>query len=150
MKTTEELIAEVVDREAVRDLPVRYCDCIWRKDIDGVVSLFADDATFVMKGIEVNLVSRGVGEIRKMHRKALSKTKPRLFVHNQLVNLLGAGRAASRCAVEVRNLGVTMEYLGIGYFEDEFVKEGDQWKFTSRVHSFDGIDNKIYLRTFMP
>jgi hypothetical protein len=43
-----------------------------------------------------------------------------------------------------------MEYLGIGYFEDEFVKQGDQWKFMSRVHSFDGIDNKIYLRTFMP
>jgi hypothetical protein len=28
MKTTEELITELVDR-AIRDLPVRYCDCMW-------------------------------------------------------------------------------------------------------------------------
>lgn len=150
MKPIEELITELVDREAIRDLPVRYCDCMWRKDIDGLLSLFADDAIFVMKGIEVNFVSRGIGEIRKMHRKAFAETTPRLFVHNQMVNLLGADRAAGRCAVEVRNLGVTMEYLGIGYFEDECAKQGDQWKFTSRLHSFDEIDSKIYLRTFMP
>jgi uncharacterized protein (TIGR02246 family) len=150
MKTTEELITELVDREAIRDLPVRYCECLWRKDIDGLLSLFADDAIFVMKGAEVNAVSRGIGAIRKMHHKAFAETTPRLFVHNQIVNLLGADRAAGRCAVEVYNLGFTMESLGIGYFEDAYAKQADQWKFTSRDHSFDGIDSKLYLRTFMP
>jgi uncharacterized protein (TIGR02246 family) len=150
MKTTDELVRELLDREAIRDLPVLYCDCLRRRDVDGLLGLFTDDATFVMKGIEVQAVSRGRAEIRRMHEKALAQTNPRLFVHTQFVNLLGVDRATGRCSVEVRNMTVTMESLGLGYFEDEYAKVGDQWKFTSRYHTFDGLDDKLYLRTFIP
>ena len=149
MKTTDELVRELADREAIRDLPVRYCDCLRRKDVDGLLELFTDDATFVIKGIEVQAVSRGRAEIRRMHEKAVAQTNPQLFVHTQIVNLLGVDRATGRCAAEVRNLRTTMEWLGLGYFEDEYAKVGDQWKFTSRHHSFDGLDHKLYLRTFI-
>jgi len=150
MKAIDELVAELADREAIRDLAVRYCDCIWRKDIDGLLGLFAEDATYVIKGVEVEAVSRGRDAIKKMHEKALAETSPRLFVHNQIVNLLGRDRASSRCGVEVRNLDLTMEWIGVGYFEDENIKLGDSWKFSSRHHSFDGVDTKLYLRTFIP
>ena len=150
MKTTDELVRELVDREAIRDLPVRYCDCLWRKDVDGLLGLFTDDATFVMKGIEVEAVSHGRTNIKKMHEKALAETTPRLFIHNQIVNLLGKDRATGRSCVEVRNLGITMEWIGIGYFEDEFAKLGSEWKFAKRYHTFDGVDDKVYLRTFIP
>jgi uncharacterized protein (TIGR02246 family) len=149
MKTTDELIRELADREAVRDLSVRYCDCLQRKDVDGLLDLFTDDATFVIKGIEVQAVSRGRAEIRRMHEKAVAQTKPRLFVHTQIVNLLGVERATGRCSVEVRNVQITMKWLGLGYFQDEYAKVGDQWKFTSRYHTFDGLDDKLYLRTFI-
>lgn len=150
MKTTDELVREIADREAIRDLAVRYCDCLWRKDVDGLVSIFTDSATYVMKGVEVEAVSHGREAIRRMHEKALAETTPRLFVHNQIVNLLDGGRATSRCSVEVYNRGLTMDRIGIGYFEDEHVKVGDEWKFAMRRHTFDGIDEKVYLRTFMP
>jgi hypothetical protein len=150
MKTLEELIRGLADREAIRDLAVRYCDCLWRKDLEGLLALFADDAVFVMKGIEVNAVSRGLAAIRRMHEKAFAETTPSLFVHNQIVNLLGADRASGRCCVEVRNLRINMEWLGVGYFEDQYVKRGDEWKFAERHHTFDGIDSKVYLRTFIP
>ena len=39
MSGTKELLQELLDREAIRDLPLRYCDCVWRNDIDGLVSL---------------------------------------------------------------------------------------------------------------
>jgi uncharacterized protein (TIGR02246 family) len=149
MKTTDELVRELVDREAIRDLSVRYCDCLRRKDVDGLLALFTDDATFVIKGIEVDAVSRGTAEIRRMHEKAVAKTNPRLFVHTQIVNLLGVDRATGRSSVEVRNMRLTMESLGLGYFEDEYAKVANQWKFTSRYHSFDGLDDKLYLRTFI-
>ena len=149
MKTTDELVLELADREAIRDLPVRYCDCLWRKDVDGLLGLFTDDATFVVKGIEVEAVSRGRAALKKMHEKALAETTPRLLVHNQIVNLLGGDRATGRCCVEVRNLGITMEWIGVGYFEDEYAKMGNQWKFAARYHTFDGVDNKVYLRTFI-
>ena len=149
MKTTDELVLELADREAIRDLSVLYCDCLWRKDVDGLLGLFTDDATFVVKGIEVEAVSRGRAALKKMHEKALAETTPRLLVHNQIVNLLGGDRATGRCCVEVRNLGITMEWIGVGYFEDEYAKLGNQWKFATRYHTFDGVDNKVYLRTFI-
>ncbi len=149
MKTTETLVRELADLEAIRDLSVRYCDCLSRKDIDGLLGLFTDDATYVVKGTELELVSRGRAEIKKMHEKALAETTPRLFVHTQLINLLGDGRATSRCSVEIRNLRVFVEWLGVGYFEDEYVKLGEQWKFAVRHHGFEG-DAKVHLRMFIP
>jgi uncharacterized protein (TIGR02246 family) len=150
MKTLEETVREIADREAIRDLQVQYSDCLSRKDLEGLLVLFADDAVFVMEGIEVNFASRGIAAIRRMHEKAFAETTPRHFVHNQIVNLIGTNRARGQCSVEVRNLRVTMEWLGIGYFEDEYVKPSDQWKFAARHHSFEGLDSKVYLRTFIP
>jgi hypothetical protein len=34
-KTTEQIVTELADREAIRELPQRYCDCVWRGDVDG-------------------------------------------------------------------------------------------------------------------
>lgn len=85
-----------------------------------------------------------------MHEKAFAETTPRLFVHTQLINLLGSDRATGRCYVEVRNLGATMEWLGLGYFEDEYVKQGEQWKFAARHHGLDGLEAELSLRTFIP
>jgi uncharacterized protein (TIGR02246 family) len=150
MKSTDELVHELVDREAIRELPSRYCDCLWRKDIGDLLALFADDAVFVIKGKEVEAVSRGRAEVKKMHEKALAETTPRLFVYNQVISLLGRDRATGRSCVEVRNAGLTMEWIGVGYFEDEYVKKDNEWKFAARCHSFEGIDEKIYLRTFIP
>ena len=150
MKTTDELVRELVDREAIPDLPVRYCDCLRRKDVDGLLDLFTGDATFVMKGIAVEAVSHGHGQLKKMHEKALAETTPRLLIHNQIVNLLSGDRATGRCCVEVRNVDITMEWLGLGYFEDEYAEVDNQWKFTARYHTFDGLDDKVYLRTFIP
>src|SRR5580704_16171370 len=116
MKTTETLVRELADLEAIRDLSVRYCDCLSRKDIAGLLGLFTADATYVVKGTELEVVSRGHAEIKKMHERALAETTPRLFVHTQLINLLGGGRATSRCSVEMRNLRVSVEWLGVGYF----------------------------------
>jgi ketosteroid isomerase-like protein len=52
MKTTDELVRELADREAIRDLHIRYCDCISRNDLEGVVSLFTEDGSFVVKNPE--------------------------------------------------------------------------------------------------
>jgi SnoaL-like domain len=149
MKTTDELVRELADREAIRDLPVRYCDCLWRKDVDGLLGLFTNDASFVMKGLEVEAVSRGRAELKRMREKALAQTTPRLLIHNQIVNLIDKDRAIGRCCVEVYNMRIGMEWIGVGYFEDEHAKVANQWKFAARHHTFDGVDDKVYLRTFI-
>lgn len=48
MAKTKNQLEALLDREAIRDLPVRYCDRVWHDDIDGLVALFAKDGEFVI------------------------------------------------------------------------------------------------------
>jgi len=150
MGTTDDLIREIAAREAIRELSAQYCDCIWRKDVDGLVSLFTEDGTFRVEGLEVEASSHGRAQLRKVYEKALDELDPRLFVHSQIIDLLGATRATGRCYVELFSAKYGMERVGLGYYEDEYAKIGDKWKFSSRRYFLDTIDTTVSLRrTFM-
>lgn len=41
-RSVETLVQEMLDREATRDLPVRYCHYVWKNDVEGIVNLFTD------------------------------------------------------------------------------------------------------------
>jgi hypothetical protein len=41
-KSIETIVGELADREAIRELPIKYCDCVWRGDMTGIVDLFAN------------------------------------------------------------------------------------------------------------
>ncbi|MGO9603610.1 MAG: nuclear transport factor 2 family protein [Candidatus Binataceae bacterium] len=133
MKSKDELLAELSDREAIRELPVRYCDCVWRGDLTGLVALFSDDGTFTVKGRERSVTQKGHAELRKMYEGALGELNPRPYIHNHVVDLAGPSRATGRCYVELRSFSRNMEWIGSGYYEDEYVKKGEQWKFASRL-----------------
>ncbi|MGO9606788.1 MAG: nuclear transport factor 2 family protein [Candidatus Binataceae bacterium] len=150
MATTDELLREVAAREAIRDLSARYCDCIWRNDLDGLVSLFTDGGTFIVEGLEVEAISRGHARLKKMYEKAIGEIDPRLFIHSAIVDLQGGTRATGRCYVEVFSAKLEMRRIGLGYYEDEYAKVGDKWKFASRRYFLDVIDTAVSLRkTFM-
>ena len=150
MEASNDLVREIAAREAIHDLSARYCDCIWRKDLDRLVSLFTEDGTFRVEGLEVEVSSHGRAQLKKVYEKALDELEPRLFIHSQIVDLLGANRATGRCYVEVFSAKYGMERVGLGYYEDQYTKIGDKWKFTSRRYFLDTIDTAVSLRrTFM-
>ena len=150
METTDELVREMAAREAIRDLSARYCDCIWRHDLDGLVSLFIEDGTFIVEGLEVEAISRGRAQLRKVYEKALSELNPRLFIHSQVVDLLGGNRATGRCYAEVYSAKLGMQRVGLGCYQDEYAKVDNKWKFASRRYFLDVIDTEVSLRrTFM-
>ncbi|MGO9449604.1 MAG: nuclear transport factor 2 family protein [Candidatus Binataceae bacterium] len=99
--STDELVREVAAREAIRDLSARYCDCIWRNDLDGLMSFFIEDGSFVVEDLEVKAISRGRTQLRKVYEKAIAEMSPRLFIHSHIVDLLGENRATGRCYAEV-------------------------------------------------
>jgi hypothetical protein len=132
MKTSEEILTELSDREAIRDLPVRYCDCVWQGNLEAMLDLFAANAAFISKGRQREAVSRGRDELRAMYQKALGDFTPRPYIHNHVVDLRGKTKATGRCYVELRSASRNMEWIGTGFYEDEYVKEGEQWKFASR------------------
>lgn len=146
MKTTEELVRELADREAIRDLPVRYCDYLWRNDVKGYLSLFTDDGTFFAKDVENEVTARGGAELKRMFENAVREVQPRHFTHTHVINLLNGQSATGRCYVELRSGKVGLDWIGSGYYEDEYVKVGEEWKFACR--RFIEFDEAIYLRTF--
>ena len=67
MPGNEELLTELADREAIRDLPVRYCDCVWQNNLDVMIDLFAKDGQFISKGRKREFITKGHAELRKMY-----------------------------------------------------------------------------------
>ncbi len=139
MKTADEIIQELSDREAIRDLPVRYCDCVWRGDLEGLVNLFSENGVFTVKGREREATTRGRPELRKMYETALTDLTPRPYIHNHVVDLRGKNKASGRCYVELRNAAKQMEWIGTGFYEDEYEKVGDSWKFATRRFTAIGL-----------
>ena len=132
MKTVEETLAELVDREEIRDLPMRYCDCVWRGDVAGIVDLFAADGSFTVKTSDSESINKGREALLKKYSEDLRRLTPRPYIHNHVVELGYYGRATGRCYVELRSAGRNMEWIGTGHYLDEYVKMGEHWKFASR------------------
>jgi ketosteroid isomerase-like protein len=137
-KSTDTLVQEMLDREEIRTLPVRYCDCVWQKNLDGYANLFTEDGTF---GTDDPTLPKGKGpaELKKMIGGALDTMKPRPFIHNHVVELLGPDKAKGTCYVEVRMTKEGKKWLMTGWYNDEYAKVNGQWKFQSRQITTDSF-----------
>jgi hypothetical protein len=140
MKTTEETLAELVDREEIRDLPIRYCDCVWRGDVAGIVDLFIPDGSFTVKTQDGETVHQGREALLKTYAEGLRDLKPRPYIHNHVVELGYYGRATGRCYLDLRSADRNMDWIGAGHYQDEYVKVGDHWKFASRYFTAIRLD----------
>jgi hypothetical protein len=130
----EQIVNELAAREAIRELPLKYCDCVWRNDVNGIVDLFANDGAFITKGRKREHRAEGREALLKLYGGLMSAdVTPRPYIHNHVVELKGAGRASGRCYVEIRDAKKDFQWGGSGFYEDEYVKIGEHWKFKSRT-----------------
>lgn len=133
-KNIEQIVLELADRDAIRDLPIKYCDCVWRNDVTGIVDLFADDGAFITKGRKREHRAEGRSALLKLYGGLTAgDMTPRPYIHNHVVDLKGSGQAVGRCYVELRDAKKDFHWAGSGFYEDEYVKLGDGWKFKSRT-----------------
>jgi hypothetical protein len=132
-KSTEQLVADLLDREAIRDLPVRYCHYVWTNDVDGMMGLFTEDGLLSTASDADDKVReiKGAAALRDFY-VGLDQMKPRPYIHNHVVKLEGEGRASGTCYVELRVATKAMASLGTGYYDDEYVRDGGVWKFRAR------------------
>jgi ketosteroid isomerase-like protein len=131
-KSIDQIVTELADRESIRELPQRYCDCVWRNDIEGIVGLFTEDASFSITAGNSENTTTGRANLQKMYKDALASVTPRPYIHNHVVELKGGGRATGRCYVELRDASNDMKWIGTGYYHDDYAKVGDEWKFQTR------------------
>jgi len=127
-RSSEEILRELADLEAIRDLARRYAHCVWQKDVDGAIDLFADDAVMDM-GDRPAIEGREalLAEYRATFH--LSTFKP--FVHNHVIDLDG-DRATGTVYLDLRASAEGTPMIGYGHYIDHYVRTAKGWKFARR------------------
>jgi ketosteroid isomerase-like protein len=124
----EATVRELADREAIRDLARRYAHCVWSKDVGGAVALFAEDG--VMDPGDRPPI-RGRAALREAYQGMVGGAELQPFVHNHVIELRG-DYATGNCYLDLRGSQDGRSMIGAGYYDDEYVRVGGEWKFRSR------------------
>ncbi len=139
-KSLEAQMQEMVDREAIRNLPLQYCHCVWQQDLDGYVNLFTEDGSFSTDDPSLP-GAQGHDGLRTMIKGGLAM-QPRPFIHNHVIELSESDQATGTCYVEVHMNREGRKWEMKGWYNDEYVKVGGEWKFKSRRITTDSFGPK--------
>ncbi len=121
-------LREIADKEAIRDLARRYAHCVWQKDVDGAIGLFADNAK-MDTGDRPPIVGREA--LLASYSEMFATNDFRPFVHNHIVELNG-DEAEGTCYLDLRAVVDGKAITGHGFYEDRYVRLRDGWKFARR------------------
>jgi uncharacterized protein (TIGR02246 family) len=139
VKSTEQLLAEMLDREAIRELPRLYCHYLWTRDPDRMADLFTADATICIVGMEDYAIT-GRDKLAKVFRRVNTRYASQPFIHNHIVDLEGPERASGYAYYEILEQEGS-RYLAAGYYHDQYRKVDGHWKFQSRtIHMATDFD----------
>jgi ketosteroid isomerase-like protein len=124
----EVIVRELADKEAIRDLARRYAHCIWRKDVEGAVSLFTDDGEMDMGD---RPPVRGRAALLEAYQAMITGPEFQPFVHNHVIDLHG-NTATGTCYLDLRATIEGKSMIGSGYYDDRYVRQDGAWKFAAR------------------
>ena len=120
----------LVDREAIRDLARCYAHTVWQKDAAGAIALFAEDGE-MDTGDRPPI--RGHEALREAYQAMFARDEFRPMVHNHVIEFEAGNRHASgTCYLDLEAVVDGVERVGTGYYDDRYVRVGEEWKFRSR------------------
>jgi ketosteroid isomerase-like protein len=128
-KSVEQMVREMADKEAIRELPQMYCHLVWKKDVPAIVNLFTEDGEFDAGGAVPP--AKGRAELLKAYQEGLG-LDPRPFIHNHVITLHSATHATGNCYLDLRATQNGKSMMAAGYYDDVYKKVGGEWKFASR------------------
>lgn len=133
----KQIVRELADKEAIRELAHRYADAVWREDADAVVQLFTEDGQ-----MDTSLEDpiKGRDALHAAFLRLIDGADLQPFVHNHIIDLDGE-RAKGVCYIDLRSVQDGKSMMGSGYYEDRYVRVEGEWKFASR---------QLHLRHFVP
>ena len=123
---TDLVIADV----GIRQLHARYTDAVWRHDYDAFAECFSPDAQWRISG----MVLSGRAQIRATIERILGNFRRVLISFGTPILSVEGARASGRtyvteqCAWKNGNTNIS-----IGRYYEQFVDEGDCWRFAWRL-----------------
>jgi hypothetical protein len=146
MTTLKTQLTDLLDREAIRDLPIRYCDGVWRGDVESLIELFDEEGAVITDKPVVSEV-RGKDRLRDVFERLSADRQPRPFIHNHYVEKISPSQAVGRCYVELRLGNEEMTPWACGYYHDKYVKRNGVWLFLERRATlFEMIDRSSQFK----
>ena len=135
MKTLEQQVQELADREELKELTAHYAHGVARGEGAKVAALFTDDGVFINDVPDTaQTVVRGREALDKFYG-AIKRNTALPCIHNHLITLAG-DEATGTCSIEVRITRNNQSMIGSGYYEDRFRRENGRWKFVERHCTF--------------
>jgi len=136
MKTLEQQVQELTDREEIKELTARYAHGVARGEGAKVAALFTDDGVFTnrLNPDDPPTVVRGREALDKFYTN-IKRNTALPCIHNHLITLAG-DEATGTCSIEVRITMKQQSMIGSGYYDDRFRRENGRWKFVERQCTF--------------
>ncbi len=135
--SSEALLRELADKEAIRDLARGYAHHVWQRNIAAIADLFAEDGVMDTPDLPPLVGRQGILEA---YTRMLNDDEFHPFVHNHVIELDGDS-ATGTCYLDLRAKINGRQLLSSGYYNDVYERVGDGWKFTSR---------KVTMLDFVP
>jgi ketosteroid isomerase-like protein len=124
----EATVARLADLEAIRDLARRSAHFVWRRDADGAVALFAEDAE-MDTGDRPPI--RGRAALLEAYRTMFAVSEFHPTIHNHVIELDG-DFATGTCYLAVEAVIEGASRVGSGTYADRYARIAGEWKFESR------------------
>ena len=137
VKELEAKLAELYDREAIRDLRFRYHECINEAQVASIPELFTDDAELHFGHLgrargreQIRAFFAGLGNdpARPASSPQRGLSRVRQFIHNHVVKITG-DRAEGYAYLEAKPLYNGVSYVVAARYNDEYVKRDGRWLF---------------------
>jgi hypothetical protein len=137
IRNLEAKVSELNEREAIRDLRMRYHECINDGKVAEIPDLFSEDGELefghlgTAKGRDqIREFFSGLGSRRSENgqpRRGLYRV--RQFIHNHVIHIHG-DRADGFAYLEAKPVYNGESYVVAARYNDEYVKRDGQWKFS--------------------
>ncbi|MEE8166883.1 MAG: nuclear transport factor 2 family protein [Myxococcota bacterium] len=123
----EATVAALRDRAEIQDLRFRYHIAVNEKELDSIGSLFSVDGEAHFGEIGS---ARGRAEIEALYAEVVGSSPfVKQFIHNHVITLNG-DTASGLSYLEAKTVANGESYLVAARFNDEYVREGGEWKFS--------------------
>lgn len=130
MTDIESKILRLNDLEDIRSLVHRYAHCIWQEKPLEAADLFSDDGVIDFGPYGGRVTGRD--KLRSLLQEKVAEQWLQPFVHNHLIDLDG-DKAGGYVYIDLRSQSEGGCFIGSGYYEDDYVRIDDQWKFQCRA-----------------